>query len=172
MYKMSQYKTFLLDQGATISITTSGYLIGFNGIPQGVTNGSRIGNRVRLRYARLRMVLYSNDANDIVWRVAIVRSRGPLLALADMPLSSAVSVFDFDKMELLWERTIHTAFMDTTDRGIVPINKTLWLNRTVIYDDTNNTPIKGQYYLFIWASDIVVPSPYVQFTVVTSFIDV
>lgn len=106
VYKAVTYKAEKKILGITVTdqpINTSGYLLLLNQVTQGVLKNTRIGNRIKERYLKIKISIVQNVAQLFSdrYRIAIVRGRTSGLALGDAPISTLTQPWDVDKWHVI-----------------------------------------------------------------------
>lgn len=156
----------------TLTINNGGIAYPCVQIVQGTGRGARVGNKIFVRYIRINATFYSNDAANVVWRTSLVRSRGPNALIGDFPTSYENQNYDIDKFIVIWDHYFHTGNMNTTDKGIIHFRKSTYVGASQTFNDNvSSEATNGQFYWFVWTNDSIVPSPYMQYEIQTTFTD-
>lgn len=169
-----------VDFGFENAIGNSGILVNLTEI---ITNGSqiqnRIGNKIKLRYLKIKFSLDSANEDLFFGRFAILRGRTAGLTGADVPTGDGayIQFFDIEKFEIVWERTFNLGDTDINGRNKTFFNKTLRIFKEIMFNTgvvapAVLSPVTNPYFLYYWTNDVVLTTNNVRGVVRMYFNDI
>lgn len=171
---VAEKKYMYRDVGNT-SVQNAGLLINVNDIAQGSTKYTRVGNKVQSRFLKVRMSVFANTVNQTVCRFAVIRGRTYGLTVGDCPTNDAWQMFDTDKWEVIYDKLFSFFYDNSVTYTPWAKHFTLTFNLkkySLVFNDTNTPPVTNPIYVYVWANDSVLPSPFIQGSYVYTFTDV
>jgi len=179
IYKAEKKQFFISspNEGLSVQSDSDSQFILMNPINQGVGSDGRVGNKVRCRWMKIRMLLTNNTVRTQGMRLCIVRGRTSDLTVGDAPTTNLWQIWDKEKFDVIWDKTItfNANYENLTGEQAMlrSINKSIRINREVLYDSADGASIKtNPIYLFATANDTVYPSPILWFQCAFSFTDI
>ncbi|QDJ95242.1 capsid protein [Capybara virus 18_cap1_371] len=177
-YKSEKKQVLRATANAGISIQSSGVLDHVNRVDQGAGKDQRIGNKIRGRFLKFKMILSNNTVAGTVVRVSIVRGRTSNLAIGDAPTNNLVQLWDIDKWQVLYDRNVGLNDMVSYNPDTVGVRNYIWEKSfrvpwEQLFDGSSGiSQTTNPVFLFLAANDSVLPSPVAYYSYAFSFTDI
>lgn len=163
------------------SVQTSGLSISIPSITQGTGRTQRVGNKIFIRYMKIKGYINENKSNTGLIRMALVWPRRIDVAIGDFPTSSYTQPFDLDKFTIIWDKYVPLASAYNLGTGagvenqgtlsVRPVTVTVPIMKSYVYDDNANYPQQPLPFLFLWSADSIAPSPFFDASTTVTFTD-
>jgi len=166
-------KTFFVTVADT-TVTTTPLIVSLDFIAQGVGKFQRIGNKISVRYIKLRFTVSSASAANNVFRWAVLQWRGAPQnpVAADLPAGQFDQFIPVEKWHIY--RDMRTVLADTqvnTDTNTKFFTLTVPIFKEHTYFD-NGTQANKPFYFCIWSNDVITPSPHFSMNAVLTYTDI
>lgn len=173
----AEKKIVTFDGSGGTNIQSSGLVVGSYAISQGTGRTQRVGNKVFIRYVKLKGFIYENASATGMVRVAAVWPRNTALTVGDLPFSYSQPI-DPDRWTVIFDKLIPMQVVSTANpinygsNSYIPIDYTLKVFKTMMYDDTSTTTQDTGPVFYFYSSDSLAPSPYISYHLSVTFTDV
>lgn len=136
----------------------------------GAQTSQRLGNKIFLRWIRVKLFLQSNGINDIAYRVAVVQARSNGFLNSDFP-SLPWNLFDQERFIVYKDVD---GVLNATPNGTPNRYLNVWVRvmKKMTFDSAASTIPFLPYYITICCNDSTLPSPIANYAIRSYFTDV
>jgi hypothetical protein len=160
-------------------ITTTGNVIDFSPIPQGVANNQRTGDEIQVEYIDFKNTLFCGDTTNVV-RITFVRSRGNSVQSFPNVLSNGhAGSYEVNSMytpyiekrfrilsDRLYAMSLNGYTSTITDTYRIPVHQ------KIVFQPGNTTYVDGQIVFYHLSDSAIVTNPSIDFCARIWFRDV